>query len=271
MTDRRNTIRDIIKAKGRHPLVCLTAYSAPFADILDEYVDILLVGDSLGMVLYGMDNTLPVSIDTMINHGKAVVTASKKALVVVDMPFGSYQKNKEEAFSNCARVMAETGCNAVKLEGGIEMSETIDYLTKRGIAVMGHIGLLPQSVNSQGGYYTHGKTDEEYKSILADAKAIEKAGAFAVVLEGVMTDLAHEITDTLKIPTIGIGASVSCDGQVLVTEDMAGLMETTPQFVKLYGNLRQELKKSVELFADDVRKRKFPKTNTSFKKPSKSA
>ena len=267
MTEKRKTVRDIAKQKGQNKIVCLTAYTAPFAQILDNHVDILLVGDSVGMVLYGMESTLGVTLDMMINHGKAVVSHSKKSLVVVDMPFGSYQKNKEQAFENCARVLAETGCGAVKIEGGVEMAETIEYLTKRGIAVMAHIGLLPQSVNSQGGYRTHGKTDEEYKSIIADAKAVEKAGAFSVVLEGVVADLAHEITDLLKIPTIGIGASGACDGQVLVTEDMIGLSEITPKFVKKFGNARENIEQAVKDFSTDVRSGKFPeKANFTNKK-----
>lgn len=239
-------------------MVCLTAYTYPIAEILDEHVDILLVGDSLGMVLYGMESTLPVTIDMMIQHGKAVVNGSQNALVVVDMPFASYQKNKEVAFENCARVLSETGCSAVKVEGGTEMSETIEFLTKRGIPVMAHIGLLPQSVNSQGGYRTHGKTDSEYKSILEDAKSVEKAGAFSVVLEGVVADLAHEITDKIKIPTIGIGASPACDGQVLVTDDMIGLLESPPKFVKCYADIRSEIENAVQNFSSDVRNKKFP-------------
>ena len=270
MQNSRKTIRDIIKLKGKTPIVCLTAYTAPIARILDENVDILLVGDSLGMVVYGMETTLPVTIDMMIAHGKAVVNNSSKSLVVIDMPFATYQKSKEQAFENAARIISETGCSAIKIEGGIEMSETISFLTTRGIAVMGHIGLLPQSVNSQGGYHIHGKNDAEYKKIIQDAKSLQESGAFSIVIEGVVPDLAHEITDIVDVPTIGIGASLHCDGQVLVTEDMLGLNLDTPKFVKKFSNLHEQVKKAVEDFSDAVRQKKFPEAG-SFNSSKKSA
>lgn len=260
----RITIPKIKARKGNEPIVVLTAYTAPFARILDKYVDILLVGDSLGMVLYGMDTTLPVSLEMMINHGKAVVKGSEKALVVVDMPFGSYQKSKEQAFKNAAKIMQETGCSAVKLEGGEEMAETTDFLTKRGIPVMAHIGLMPQQVNTLGGYSYQGKTKKSQEEILKSAKAIEEAGAFALVLEAVDAKLVGKITDKLTIPTIGIGASVNCDGQVLVTEDMAGLFEKTPKFVKKYGSLANELDLAVKMYTEEVKSKKFPAKENSF-------
>ena len=259
MAQKRKTIQDIKQAKNQQPLVCLTANTAPMARTLDPHVDLLLVGDSLGMVLYGMDSTLPVTVDMMINHGKAVVSHSSKALVVVDMPFGSYQASEAQAFKNAALIMAETGCQAVKIEGGVEMVSTIEHLAKRGIPVVGHVGLMPQRVNAYGGYSCRGKTPEGYQQIIDDAKAVEKAGAFAVVIEGVVEKLAKDITQQVNIPTIGIGASVTCDGQVLVTEDMAGLFtEFTPKFVKQYGQLAEHLEKVVLEYAKEVRERKFP-------------
>ena len=236
----------------------LTCYTAPYARILDAHVDALLVGDSLGMVLYGMDSTLPVTLDMMIAHGKAVVKGSTRACVIVDMPFGSYQSSPVQAFESAARVLAETGCSAIKLEGGEEMAATIHFLTERAIPVIAHIGLMPQHVNSMGGYKVQGKTPAECNYIMKCAKAIEEAGAFAVVLEGVEESCAREITAMLSIPTIGIGASPACDGQVLVTEDMAGLFEKTPRFVEQFGNLRGELETSVKRYAESVRSRTFP-------------
>ena len=253
------TIIDIISKKNKEPIVVLTAYSAPQARLLDEHVDILLVGDSLGMVLYGMDSTLAVTIDMMIAHGSAVVRGSERALVVVDLPFGSYQASPAQAFKTAARVLAKTGCNAVKLEGGVEMAETIAFLTTRGIPVMGHIGLKPQSVNAIGGYRTQGKNEIEVASIFADAKAIEQAGAFAIVIEGVVEEVAKNLTNNLTVPTIGIGASPACDGQVLVTEDMLGLSgDYIPRFVKRYANLAEATEAAVKQYADEVRNRKFP-------------
>lgn len=219
----------------------------------------ILVGDSLGMVLYGMESTLSVTLDMMINHGRAVTRASVRACVIVDMPFGSYQASPQEAFTRAARVLAETDCSGIKLEGGKEMAETIAFLSVRGIPVLGHIGLMPQHVHSLGGYRYQGRTEEDKERILQDALAIEAAGAFAVVLEGVAEPLAKMITEKLTIPTIGIGASPACDGQVLVTEDMAGLFtDYTPKFVKRYGNIAGELTKAVNAFAEEVKERRFP-------------
>ncbi len=262
---KRLSILDIKKRKGETPIVCLTAYTAPFAKILDRFTDLLLVGDSVGMVLYGMDSTLPVSLDMMIQHGKAVVKSSQKSCVVVDMPFGSYQQSKEQAFTSCARVLAETGCQAVKIEGGLEMQETVEFLVHRGIPVLGHVGLMPQMVNAHGGYGCQGKTPEARKKVLEDAIAIEKAGAFAVVIEGVVEKLASDVTRKLKIPVIGIGGSVECDGQILVSEDMAGLFtDFKPKFVKRYGNIADELAKAAHGYADEVKKRIFPGKDNCF-------
>jgi len=259
MAIKRNNIRDIQKKKGGDKITCLTAYSAPVAKILDRYTDILLVGDSLGMVVYGMKSTLEVTTTMMCNHGKAVVRASEKALIVVDMPFGTYQETKEKAFRNAARIMKETGCAAVKFEGGVEMKETIKFLVERGIAVMAHIGLQPQSVNASGGYRFYGKNDAEKERIISDAIAVEQAGAFAVVLEGVVQNVADEVTKLLTIPTIGIGASVNCDGQVLVTDDMVGMFaDDTPKFVKRYGDIANEIEKSAKKFVADVKDGSFP-------------
>lgn len=254
----RKTIPTIKSQKNGDKIVMLTAYTAPFASILDKHCDMLLVGDSLGMVLYGMDSTLSVPVSMMINHGKAVVKASSEALIVVDMPFGSYQESKEKAFKNAAKIIAQTGCQAVKIEGGIEMAETIAYLVERAIPVMGHIGLKPQHVHQMGGYKVQGKDAETAKLISDDAKAVEAAGCFAVVLEGVKKEVAETITTNISIPTIGIGASPECDGQVLVAEDMLGLNNNPPKFVTKYAELADDIEKSVAEFAKDVRDKKFP-------------
>lgn len=255
----RVSVRDIVARKGGAPIVCVTAYSAPMAGFMDEAVDVLLVGDSIGMVLYGHDSTLPVTLDVMIAHGRAVARGSTRACVIVDMPFGSYQASPAEAFKSCARVMAETGCAAVKLEGGREMAETIRFLVARGIPVMGHVGLTPQSVNQLGGYRTRGRAPEEAEAIAADAHAVAEAGAFAVVIEGVVEPLAHRITEEIAIPTIGIGASPACDGQVLVAEDLLGLFtDFKPKFVKRYAELGREVTRAVTAYAADVRARRFP-------------
>ena len=262
---RRRTAKDIIKRKGGEPIVCLTAYITPMAARLDEYCDILLVGDSVGMVLYGMDTTLGVTLDMMIQHGRAVMRGAKKALVVIDMPFGTYEESKEQAFRNAARVLSETGASAVKLEGGAKMAETVEFLTGRGIPVLGHVGLMPQSVNTLGGYGAHGRTIDEWQPIIADAKAIAKAGAFATVLEGVTEPLAAKITDEVPNPIIGIGASSHCDGQILVTEDMLGLFSFNPKFVKRYMELGIDIEKAIKAYADDVRARKFPGDDQVYK------
>ncbi len=259
MIKTRITIKDIASQKGKSPIVCLTAYTAPFAKLMDKHTDILLVGDSVGMALYGMDSTLAVSIDIMINHGKAVAKAAGHACVIVDMPFGSYQESPEQAFRNAAAIMAQTGCQAIKLEGGIAMKETIKFLVSRGIPVMAHIGLMPQHINVYGSYSYHGKTADTQKQIMNDSIAVQEAGAFAVVIEGVKEELARDVTKKLAIPVIGIGGSPMCDGQILVSEDMLGLFtEFKPKFVKNYANLAQQIDKAVEAYANDVRTRKFP-------------
>lgn len=265
---RRNTIHTIIQQKGAVPLVAITAYSAPMASLFDAHSDILLVGDSLGMVVYGFDSTLPVTLDMMIAHGAAVVRGSSRALVVVDMPFGSYQHSPEQAFENASRLIRETGASAVKLEGGSVMAPTVRFLTERGIAVMGHVGLLPQSVHAQGGYKAQGKTEDAAARILEDAKALEDAGAFSVVIEGVMEPLAVRITKALTIPTIGIGASAACDGQVLVADDMLGITKDTAKFVKQFGALAQHIDDAMAAYANAVRARNFPSSEHTYLKKS---
>lgn len=256
---RRVTTRDIRQKKGQEPIVCLTAYTAPIARLLDPHVDILLVGDSLGMVLYGMDTTIGVSLEMMIEHGRAVMRGSERACVIVDMPFGSYQESPAQAFRNCARVMAETGCAGVKLEGGREMAETIAFLVARGIPVLAHVGLMPQAVHVAGGFRAQGREEEEAQTIRADARAIAQAGAFAVVVEGTVEPVARALSEEIAIPTIGIGASPACDGQVLVTEDILGLFtDFTPKFVKRYADLAGTVATAAEAFAADVRARRFP-------------
>jgi 3-methyl-2-oxobutanoate hydroxymethyltransferase len=248
------------KAEGKtdEPLVMLTAYTARQAQLLDPHCDMLLVGDSLGQVIYGLPSTLAVTLDMMIAHGAEVVRGSYHSLVLVDMPFGSYEASPAHAFASASRVMAETGCAAVKLEGGQAMAETIAFLSQRGIPVMAHVGLTPQAVNALGGYGARGKSQEEHAKIMEDARAVAKAGAFAVVLEGVMEDLAVAITDSLDIPVIGIGASAHCDGQVLVAEDMLGMFERTARFVKRYENLADTISGAAERYAAEVRNRSFP-------------
>ncbi|MDP7142296.1 MAG: 3-methyl-2-oxobutanoate hydroxymethyltransferase [Alphaproteobacteria bacterium] len=253
-------IRSFQKQKGRTPLVCLTAYSGYMAALIEPHVDLILVGDSLGMVQYGMSSTLSVPLDMMIWHGKAVAGAvSKDALVIVDMPFGSYQERPELAFRNAARIMAETGASGVKMEGGTEMAETVAFLTERGIPVMGHVGLKPQSVHAHGGYRTIGKDDAEKARIIADAAAIDEAGAFSLVLECVTADTARVVTESVQCPTIGIGASQHCDGQVLVTEDLLGITGGyVPSFVKQYADLAETVRNSVGAYAQDVKQGDFP-------------
>ena len=255
---RRITAPDIAGRKGGEPIVSLTAYHAHTAQILDPHVDFLLVGDSLGMVMHGYETTVPVPLDLMIMHGGAVVRGSSQALIVVDMPFGTYEESPEIAFRNAARVMKETGCGAVKLEGGSRMGETIRYLTERGIPVMAHIGLTPQSVNMMGGFKTQGRERAEWAAIEEDAKAVAEAGAFSVVLEGMAELLAARVTKSCPIPTIGIGASAECDGQILVLEDMLGLSPRVPKFVKEFAKIGEAIETAVKAYADDVRARKFP-------------
>lgn len=253
----RKTAAHIRACKGVAPLVVLTASTAPFARALDPHVDILLVGDSLGMVLYGYANTLPVTLDTMIHHTDAVVRASQQALVVMDMPFASYQESSAQAYRNCARALAETGCQAVKVEGGVEMAETIRFLTERAIPVMAHVGMMPQHVH-QSGWGCQGLDTASREHIMTDALAVEKAGAFAVVIENVEESLARELSGKLAIPTIGIGASPQCDGQVLVSEDMVGLTTNPPRFVKRYSDFGAQMEKAARAYASDVRARLFP-------------
>jgi 3-methyl-2-oxobutanoate hydroxymethyltransferase len=255
---RRVAAPDITARKGDEPIVSLTAYHAHTARILDPYVDFLLVGDSLGMVMHGYETTVPVPLDLMIMHGAAVVRGSSQALVVVDMPFGTYEESPEIAFRNAAQVMKETGCGAVKLEGGERMGETIHYLTQRGIPVMAHIGLTPQSVNMMGGFKTQGRERDQWEAIENDAKAVAEGGAFAVVLEGMAELLAARITKSCPIPTIGIGASAECDGQILVLEDMLGLSPRVPKFVKEFAQIGASIESAVKTYADEVRARTFP-------------
>jgi len=240
------------------PLVMLTAYTARQAQLLDPHCDLLLVGDSLGQVIYGLPSTLPVTLDMMVAHGAAVVRGSYHSVVVVDMPFGSYEASPQAAFASASRIMAETGAAAVKLEGGQAMAETIAFLSQRGIPVMAHIGLTPQAVNALGGYAARGRSDEEHAKIMADGEAVAAAGAFAVVIEGVVEPIAVALTRSLAIPTIGIGASAQCDGQVLVTEDMLGMFERVPRFVKRYGDIAGMIGDTAAQYAAEVRERSFP-------------
>jgi 3-methyl-2-oxobutanoate hydroxymethyltransferase len=257
-TVKRLTAPDIAGRKGKTPVVCLTAYTAPMAEILDPHCDVLLVGDSVGMVVHGMPNTVGVTLDMMILHGQAVMRASRRAMVVIDMPFGSYEGSPEVAYANAARIMKETGAQAVKVESGPTVAANIEYLVQRGIPVMGHVGLRPQSVLVEGGFKAKGRTNAEHDRIMAEARATAQAGAFAVVVEGVAEGLAQEITADIEVPTIGIGASAGCDGQILVTDDMLGLFDWTPKFVRRYADLRAEIGRAVGAYADDVRARRFP-------------
>jgi 3-methyl-2-oxobutanoate hydroxymethyltransferase len=250
---------ELTARKGGEPIVCLTAYTAPMAQLLDPHVDLLMVGDSLGMVLYGFDSTLPVTMEMMIAHGAAVRRGSQRACIVVDLPFGSYQESPEQAYRNAVRMMQETGCSAVKMEGGRDLASTVAFLVKRGIPVMGHVGLMPQSVNVQGGYRARGRATDEAAAVMADAIAIAEAGAFAIVVEGVMEQLAEAITARIAVPTIGIGASAGCDGQVLVVDDMLGLFSSfKPRFVKRYADLGKTIGEAAQAYAADVRSRHFP-------------
>ena len=248
----------------KDPLVMLTAYTARQAQLLDAHCDMLLVGDSLGQVIYGLPSTLSVTMEMMIAHGAAVVRGSYHALVIVDMPFGSYEGSKEQAFASASRIMAETGCAAVKLEGGQAMAETIAFLSGRGIPVMAHVGLTPQAVNVLGGYGARGRSQREHEKIIADGHAVAEAGAFAVVAEGVLEPIAIALTKSLEIPVIGIGASAQCDGQVLVPEDMLGMFERVPRFVKRYENLAVVVSQAAEAYAADVRARAFPTADQTY-------
>ena len=247
------------------PIVMLTAYTMRMAQLLDPHCEILLVGDSLGQVIYGLPSTIPVSLEMMCAHGAAVVRGSWHSLVAVDMPFGSYEAGPEQAFASAARIMKESGCAAVKLEGGEAMAPTIAFLSQRGIPVIGHVGLTPQAVNQLGGYAARGKSEAEATKIVSDARAVADAGAFCVVLEGVMETIADDCTSAVSIPTIGIGASARCDGQVLVTEDMLGLFERTPRFVKRYDDLGTRITTAVETYASEVRSRAFPTNDQTYR------
>ena len=255
---RRLTAPDIRARKGGDPIVSLTSYHAHTARLADKYCDVILVGDSLGMVMHGLETTIPVTLDMMILQGHAVMRGSKRALVVVDMPFGSYETSKEQAFTSAARVLKETGCGAIKLEGGVRMAETIRFLTERGVPVMAHVGLTPQAINTIGSFKAQGREEADWAPIEADAKAVSEAGAFSVVIEAVAEPLARKITQAVPIPTIGIGASPACDGQVLVMEDMLGLTPRVPKFVKRYGDLGPGIEKAIQGYADEVRSRAFP-------------
>jgi 3-methyl-2-oxobutanoate hydroxymethyltransferase len=268
VVEKKRTVSDIRNMKNAdEPFLALTAYTAPIARLADKVSDLILVGDSLGMVLYGMENTLGVTLDMMIAHGKAVNKQCKRALCVIDMPFGTYQASPAKAFESCARVLQETGAPAIKLEGGAEMAETMRFLVERGVPVLGHIGLRPQQVNVMGGYRVQGKTDEAIERLMEDAKAVEESGAFAMVVEGVVEDVAKELTESVSIPTIGIGASNACDGQILVSEDALGI---TPmpraKFVKSYAELGQQAEQALQALLEDVKARRFPGPQQTYAK-----
>jgi len=250
------------------PLVMLTAYTVRMAQLLDPHCDILLVGDSLGQVIYGLPSTIPVSLEMMCAHGAAVVRGSYHSLVIVDMPFGSYESSPEQAFLSAARILKETGAAGVKLEGGEAMASTVAFLSARGIPVMAHVGLTPQAVNTLGGYGARGRGAAEEKKILADARAVAEAGCFAMVIEGVVEPLAIAITKAVSCPTIGIGASAQCDGQVLVAEDMLGLFERTPRFVKRFGDMAANISEAASAYAVDVRSRAFPTPDQTYQRKS---
>jgi 3-methyl-2-oxobutanoate hydroxymethyltransferase len=255
----RITIPQLVSRKGGEPIAILTAYTAPIARLVDPHVDVILVGDSLGMVIYGMTSTLGVTLDMMINHGKAVVNATAHAAVVVDLPFGFYQASPEQAFTSAARVMVETGCDAVKLEGGAEMAETVAFLVARGIPVMGHVGLIPQSVHVLGGYRARGREPAEALRLVRGAKAIAEAGAFAIVIEGTIDPVSRDITAAVPVPTIGIGASAACDGQVLVIDDVLGMMgDFKPKLARRYVDLGSQISEAAKNYAADVKAHRFP-------------
>ena len=258
------------KAEGKteQPIVMLTAYTMRMAQLLDPHCDVLLVGDSLGQVIYGLPSTIPVTMEMMCAHGAAVVRGSWHALVAVDMPFGSYEASPEQAFASAARIMKQTGCAAVKLEGGEAMAPTIEFLAHRGIPVIGHVGLTPQAVNVLGGCGARGRAQDEAKKIINDAKAVSDAGAFCIVLEGVIEDVANDVARDIAAPIIGIGASAQCDGQVLVTEDMLGLFERTPRFVKRYDDLAARIGEAARTYAEEVRSRSFPTADQTYRAKS---
>jgi 3-methyl-2-oxobutanoate hydroxymethyltransferase len=268
---RRFTAPDILARKGGEPIVCLTSYHAHTARLVDKYCDVILVGDSLGMGMHGMETTVPVTLDMMILQGHAVMRGSRRALVVVDMPFGSYEESKEQAFMNAARVLKETGCGAIKVEGGRRMSETIRFLADRGVPVMAHVGLTPQAINTIGSFRAQGRDESDWARIEEDATAVAQAGAFSVVIEAVAEPLARKLTGAVAIPTIGIGASVACDGQILVLEDMLGLSLRVPKFVKRYGTLGPGIERAISDYAAEVRSRTFPGPEHVYPMKSKKA
>ena len=261
---KKMTVPNFTARKGGEPLVCLTAYTAHVAHLVDAQADMILVGDSLGMVIHGMPNTLGVTMEHMIMHGQAVMRGANKALVVVDMPFGSFEESPEVAFRNASRIIKETGCTAIKLEGGREMAPTIRHLAARGIPVVAHVGLMPQQMNTAGGFKAV-RDEDVWEDVIADAKAVEEAGAFSVVVEGVAEKLADKVTKNVNIPTIGIGASAKCDGQILVFEDMIGLFPRVPTFVKRYGNMEDMMVDAISRYADEVRDRSFPAEEHTYK------
>ena len=267
---RRISAPEIRGCKGGEPVVALTSYHAHTARIIDPFVDFILVGDSLGMVMHGLETTIPVTLDMMILQGRAVMRGSSRALVVVDMPFGSYEESREQAFRNAARVLKETGCGAIKLEGGERMAETIRFLTERGVPVMGHVGLTPQSVMALGSFKAQGREEKDWAPIEKDAVAVAQAGAFAMVVEAVSEPLGAKITAQVPVPTIGIGASPACDGQILVLEDMLGLSERVPKFVRRFGSVADHIREAVEAYTGAVRERSFPAPEHTYamKKPA---
>jgi 3-methyl-2-oxobutanoate hydroxymethyltransferase len=265
----RLTVPEIAARKGQDKIVCLTAYTTPMAALLDPHVDLLLVGDSVGMVMHGLPSTVGVTLDMMILHGKAVMRGSSRAIVVVDLPFGSYEESAQTAYRSAVRVMQETGCQAVKVESGETVGETIEFLVERGIPVVGHVGLRPQAANLDGRFKAKGRSTAERDRVLAEARATDAAGAFAIVVEGVAGDLAEEITREVKAPTIGIGASPECDGQILVTDDMLGMFEWTPKFVRRYGNLSEAIETAVTTYAADVRAGRFPGSAEVYRFPAR--
>jgi 3-methyl-2-oxobutanoate hydroxymethyltransferase len=268
----RITIPQLVARKGGEPIAVLTAYTAPVARLVDPHVDAILVGDSLGMVIYGMTSTLAVTLDMMIAHGRAVTRSSSHACVIVDLPFGTYQASPEQAFHSAARVMQETECDAVKLEGGAEMAETIAFLTERGIPVMGHVGLVPQSVHTLGGWKARGRDPREARRIVDGAKAIAEAGAFAIVIEGTIDPVSRAATEAVHVPTIGIGASAACDGQVLVIDDVLGLSgDFKPKLARRYVDLGSQIAEAAKTYAADVKAHRFPGPENVYGLPKASA
>lgn len=261
----RATVPEIHARKGKEKIVCLTAYTTPVAALLDQHCDLLLVGDSVGMVLHGLPSPIGVTLDMMILHGQAVMRGSERALVVVDLPFGSYERSPDQAFRAASKVLRRTGCQAVKVEAAAGVAESIAFLVSRGIPVMGHVGLRPQAINVDGGFKAKGRTADEHERILAEARTVDEAGAFAIVVEGVAADLANEITAAVNAPTIGIGASAGCDGQILVTDDMLGMFEWTPKFVRRYADMRTSIDQAVSQYAQDVRAGVFPGDSETYK------